>query len=400
MKHILMIAPRSIPVYGAEEIVNLKLLKALSNSGQFKIDLISRRNKTVDYPYDAHDVESVRLNSNHIVEVDNRVTPQVALQHLNALAKFGCVFRGAHWAAECVPIAENLVRNNNYDYVITKSESSFLLGYYLKKKFGVKWVATWNDPYPFYKCPPPYGSGPKSRSLFDGRIMSMLRTADIHVFPNERLRNYVRTYIDIVDSKTRIVPHVVIRDEIMSHDSHQLSDTLRLISSGNIRAPRDPKPFLRALQRLVSATPNIKISFSLLGLTDDTLPQYVSGLGLDNFVKFLKPVPYGDSIKALSDYDVAVIFEAPCEEGIFLPTKVSDYMQSGVNIFAVSPSIGVLNDLYRESKIGYFADATDENAIFIELKKLYDDFAAHRLFTPAIAEEYLDNNVIDKYLNF
>ncbi|MDE6368367.1 MAG: hypothetical protein K2K94_03935, partial [Muribaculaceae bacterium] len=188
MKHILIIAPRSIPVYGAEEIVNLKLLKALSNSGQFKIDLISRRNKTVDYPYDAHDVEGVRLNANHIIEVDNRVTPQVAFQHLKALIKFGCVFRGAHWAVQCVAIAENLVRNNNYDYIITKSESSFLLGYYLKQKFGVKWVATWNDPYPFYKCPPPYGNGPKSSSLFNGRIMSMLRTADIHVFPNERIR--------------------------------------------------------------------------------------------------------------------------------------------------------------------------------------------------------------------
>ena len=67
MKHILMIAPRSIPVYGAEEIVNLKLLKALSKSGLFKIDLISRRNKTVDYPCDDNDTVDVRLNSHHIV---------------------------------------------------------------------------------------------------------------------------------------------------------------------------------------------------------------------------------------------------------------------------------------------------------------------------------------------
>ena len=45
MKKILMIAPASYPVNGAEAIVNIKLLKALSDSGKFEIDLISKKNK-------------------------------------------------------------------------------------------------------------------------------------------------------------------------------------------------------------------------------------------------------------------------------------------------------------------------------------------------------------------
>ena len=43
MKKILMIAPASYPVNGAEAIVNIKLLKALSDSGEFEIDLISKK---------------------------------------------------------------------------------------------------------------------------------------------------------------------------------------------------------------------------------------------------------------------------------------------------------------------------------------------------------------------
>lgn len=394
-----MIAPRSIPVYGAEEIVNLKLLKALSKSGLFKIDLLSRRNKTVDYPCDDNDTVDVRLNSHHIVEVDNRVTPQVAWQHFKALMKFGCVFRGAHWAAECVPVAESLVRKNDYDYVITKSESSFLVGYYLKRKFGVKWVTTWNDPYPYHKCPPPYGKGPESGSFYDKRIFSMLRCADIHVFPNERIRDYVRSYIDIDENRTHIVPHVILREEIVDCTNGQ-SDALRLISSGNIRSPRDPKPFLRALHRLISDTPDAKIKFSILGLTDPDLQDYIAELGLSNHVSLLNPVSYGDSLEMLADYDVAVIFEAPCSEGIFLPTKVSDYMQSGVNILALSPRIGVLNDLFCESKIGYFADIADDDAVFRELKRLYFDFTEKKMFTPVIADNYLDNYITDEYLKF
>lgn len=41
-KHILMIAPASIPVTGAEAICNVKLLKVLSENG-YKIDLISKK---------------------------------------------------------------------------------------------------------------------------------------------------------------------------------------------------------------------------------------------------------------------------------------------------------------------------------------------------------------------
>lgn len=43
MKRILFIAPASFPVTGAENIVNIKLLQALSKSGDFEIDLVSKR---------------------------------------------------------------------------------------------------------------------------------------------------------------------------------------------------------------------------------------------------------------------------------------------------------------------------------------------------------------------
>ena len=48
-KHILVIAPASIPITGAEAICNVKLLRVLSENG-YKIDLISKRMKYTHYP--------------------------------------------------------------------------------------------------------------------------------------------------------------------------------------------------------------------------------------------------------------------------------------------------------------------------------------------------------------
>lgn len=48
MKRILFIAPASFPVTGAENIVNIKLLQALSKSGDFEIDLVSKNNTALN----------------------------------------------------------------------------------------------------------------------------------------------------------------------------------------------------------------------------------------------------------------------------------------------------------------------------------------------------------------
>ena len=66
-----MIAPSSYPVNGAEAIVNIKLLQALSQTEQFSVDLISRRWKWEHYPSDTLESFGVSLNSHDVIEVDN-----------------------------------------------------------------------------------------------------------------------------------------------------------------------------------------------------------------------------------------------------------------------------------------------------------------------------------------
>lgn len=38
----------------------------------------------------------------------------------------------------------------------------------------------------------------------------MAKYADIHMFPSERLRDYMLQYLDVDMKKTRIVPHIVL----------------------------------------------------------------------------------------------------------------------------------------------------------------------------------------------
>lgn len=87
-KHILMIAPASIPVTGAEAICNVKLLKVLSENG-YKIDLISKKMKYTHYPETDLAELGLSLNSVSIIEVDNKMSLKVIWQHLCCLFIFG-----------------------------------------------------------------------------------------------------------------------------------------------------------------------------------------------------------------------------------------------------------------------------------------------------------------------
>jgi hypothetical protein len=73
---------------------------------------------------------------------------------------------------------------------------------------------------------------------------------------------------------------------------------------------------------------------------------------------------------------VVPIIEAPCQEGIFLPTKVGDYIGCGKYIFTVSPKEGVLSDLYKEGYIQYFSPVTDVAHIKETLQGIYNNFTS------------------------
>ena len=122
---------------------------------------------------------------------------------------------------------------------------------------------------------------------------------------------------------------------------------------------------------------------------------------LQNHVKFLPPVTYSESVKMLSYYHLALIIEADCEEGIFLPTKVTDFMQYRKPIFAVSPKVGVLKDLYNDKYVTYFADVTNVNEIYQTLINVYKDFTSCKISEVSKMADsvFSEETVVNQYYN-
>ncbi len=399
-KKILVIAPASFPIMGAEAIVNVKLLKALSESG-YEMDVISKDMKWANYPYQQMEEFGVSLKSLTIIGVENKLNFKTVFLHLMAFLTFGITYKGAHWSYLALKKATELVKNNTYNYVLTKNAPAELVGYYLKKNFGLKWIATWNDPFPAEKYPEPYGQGVNGKVFFGAKslVPMMKEFPDWHVFPSNRLRDYMLQYLNVPIEKTSIIPHVVLTDETFIPKVKQ--DCLKLIHTGNVSNPRNPEPFLKALRLFFNENPEACMEVAFMGVVSGNFPELLVKYELSDKIKQLPSVGYTMSLQILKQYDVAVIIEAPCKEGIFLPTKVSDYMQCKKEIFAISPSVGVLHDLFLENSIHYFADCMDTYAIKQTLNKLYQDFLLETISAKLfVKKEYTEAEVINLYDKF
>lgn len=396
-----MIAPCCYPVTGAEEIVNIKMLQALATTNDFEIDLVSKKKKNFFYPSEKIEDLGVKIRHLELCEVDNKITMETIWQHFLSFLQFGVVQKGDHWAVPAYKIIKRLLKENHYDYVLTKNAPSYLLGCYIKRRFGIKWVATWNDPFPSIKYPEPYGQGAFCKeSRVIKNIIRKMTYADIHIFPSERLMNHMLKYLKVNKNKCHVIPHAVIGSEKRLFVQNY-NNGLNLIHSGNLGMPRNPETTLRAIRKFLNHYPEAPLSFTILGRTNEILSSLVDELCLQDVVKYISPVEYYKSLEIVGKHNVAVIIEADCPEGVFLPTKVTDFLQIGIPIFSISPSVGVLNDLYKQGSIPYFAPVNDVEKIYETLVNIYQDFQNRCLSTNSDIEKFFKPEYIaNKYASF
>lgn len=402
MKRILFVTSSCFPVRGAECIVNARLLSVLSKSGRFKIDLVTKKSKWQNYPSDSLEQYGIQLESLDMIEVDNTINIKTIWQHFLAYLKFGIVNKGDHWALKALPTIKKLINNNNYDYILTRAQPSHLIGNYVKKKYGVKWVCTWNDPYPTEMYPTPYGKGNNELVASKySKTINLMQNADVFIYPNKRLADYMNKFIKASDDRIKVVPHVMM--DSPQQTTKKKGEKLSFIHSGDCTGGRSAHLFLLALKEMIShgSVNGEDFLVCFMGKLNEEDRHLVKDPMLKDVVVFQEPVSYLKSLAILKDYDIALIIEAPWDEGVFLPTKVSDFMMAGKRIFTISPQNGLLHDLYIQGFIPYYANVMDYKSIKKELERIVQDSRRgdFNSFNIKVPEEYTKEYVLNAYLS-
>ena len=418
MKRILFIAPESFPVMSSESICNSKVAYVLASAG-YKVDVYTCDDRDT-YPEDnlidayLRNHKNLRIfpvrNSKVLISRSNGFKSNFKnlIFNLGILLKTGFWYNGISIPYSIYKSIEDNIRKEgdfDYDFMITRATYCDLAAILLKRKYNIIWNANWNDPFPDKKFPEPYGRGYNTKlPFFENRIFKAIqKMVDIHTFPSERLRKYQLKCFPLVKTdKTMVIPHMAHSELLPIIQKPKLdSSVLQLVHCGSVGKPRDPGLFLEALSRvLIKRTfDRGQIHCSFVGRYDENLDQIINHFGLEDVVSLIPPMSYSDSLSYISQCDVSLIIEAQCEEGIYLPTKFVDAMQTHKPVFCVSPSNGTLRYMVSLYNVGYYSDNTSVISIEKVIEQMLLDFKNNNLPTVDnnVASDFFEDSIIDKF---
>jgi len=391
-----MFAPYCYPPAGSEAIVTCKLLLVMLDAG-WEVDVISQSDFGHYYPTSVNGVwEPIR----HVVHNMNGIE----MGSIIGKFKFLTYLQSISWVKKAMRLARQLLSKKEYDVILSRATPQYghLPALMLCRKFHIPWIANWSDPLPPQKAPPPYGQGPDAQIPFflSGYCSAVARNATWHTFPCERLRKYACSYLKDIQNKSSVIPHIALERFLNSEQGENGGFSLCHIGS---LTNRDPYIFMKGVKQFyehgkISDPFNIRF----IGLESTRLQNVVKSLKLNSIASREESKTYEETQIAQAKSTVLVLIEAPCEEGIFFPSKFTDYVQTGRPILAVSPETGTLADILSANGGGIAADCRSPDAVSKAIEILYNEwktgtlnerYGSHNLFN-LFSERY----VLDQYL--
>jgi len=193
-----------------------------------------------------------------------------------------------------------------------------------------------------------------------------------------------------------------------SYEAHGNASHFRLVHAGKLGSNeftgRSTSALLEGLHLFLTECPDAReiTRFILVGPEDQATLAQIRRFNLEAIVSSVGRTDYEQSLQYIESATICVLVEAEMAEGIFLPSKVIDYISARKPILALSPRVGVVSDLVSGGGI-IRVDAGDSRSIKDAIHGFYKDFKqgtlSRRLPSDAQLDQFRPELVARKFLD-
>ncbi|GEM_PF-6739047 len=332
------------------------------------------------------------------------------------LRKYLFDFWSYKWCQNSVKLAENL----EYDLLLSISvpQQSHEVAYQLKCKNKKPWVAYFSDPWPSF-CNLPihnWQSKPLNKN-FANMLERHINKADLLAITNQRMSKQMALYFkdSWLHSKVHILPHIIdgYKSDVQTanmvlENSYAEGGCLNIVHAGTLsKMARGVYPlmfreflegFSKAIKKHNLDSNRIKLKF-VGTLAEPDLDTYLKELELEQYFELIPRQNYKQTENILAKADILLVVETQSDNGIYLLSKITDYLSYEKPIAFISPLNGATRDILPMLK--FVAEPGNVNAIFTMWDKLLTKWSQQQIVSEIISRqdvEHLSSEYIGKKL--
>lgn len=255
----------------------------------------------------------------------------------------------AAWLLQAAAASVKAVREHRPDAILTTGPPhvTHAVGLYLKRRFGIPWIADFRDPWMTVgdeatpTCGNPGGPHSIRRRILNRLESSAIANADVVATTAPGATELLRTAFPDQESKIITLTNGYDPEAFASlRQPQRVGGPIRLLHAGELYAGRDPKPLLDAVVALKGG-PH-EAGLRLLGRADGenaTLADEVDRRGLAGLVDYLGQVSYERSLAEMAGADILLVIDSPGRR-VGIPAKLYEYLGTGRPILALAEPDG------------------------------------------------------------
>lgn len=303
------------------------------------------------------------------------------------------------------------LNNNQYSLIIFLGAGNSMLNYFtlLKLNTKIKTLVNLHDPYPDNNYPFPYkGCDNLSNIIKSKKIEKVLKIATFVSFPSLYLYEWMSKFYPIINQKKIIIPHINSKIDELSYLKNETNfnfseDLFNLVHGGSLLSHRNPIFLINAFEKFLDKDANRrkKCFLHIIGRIGNS-NLILNKKNITENIKIVKNrISYKQSKEIFSKSVALILLEAVSHESPFLPGKFIDYLDSKVNILALTPKKSEVRRLLGKN-YPYICEVDDEDKILKVIEQLWNNWinTNNQYFVPSELLEYVSpKNLNEKILN-
>jgi glycosyltransferase involved in cell wall biosynthesis len=260
-------------------------------------------------------------------------------------------------------------------YTTSAPYTDHLIGYWLKRRTGLPWVADFRDPW--------VGNvGNLFPSRFHERIAKWIEgqialSADQVIMVSEPLRQALLARHPMLnpDRVVAITNGYDLADFVGTTPFRQETGRFTIAYTGSFYGPQMPLHFLKGLRLALDngGIPRERLQVCFVGRKNKVVQTQIESLDLDDVIQLHGYLPHKQAISHLLGADILLlVIGSGADNEMVFGGKVFEYVATGRPVLALVPPKGVAASLVRDAQAGVVVEPEDAQQIADQIAILYE----------------------------